>query len=81
MDTGMSLYFFRISQGRYAGASDQPYEFESREAAWTEMKAVCANLLGGISRSLKHGAEWRMELLDETKRPVFRIRLVGEALD
>ena len=64
----MSLYFFRISQGRYSGASDQPYEFESREAAWTEMTAVCSNLLGGISRSLKENAEWHMELLDEAKK-------------
>ncbi len=76
----MSLYFFRISHGRYSGASDQPYEFESREAAWTEMRAVCANLLGGISRSLKQNGEWHMELLDDAKQPVFRIRLVSESL-
>jgi len=44
------------------------------------MKAVCAILLGGISRSLKQGAERRM-VLDEAKRPVFRIRLVGETAD
>jgi len=77
----MPLYFFRISQGRYAGASDQPFELEDREAAWVEMKAVCANLLGGISRGLKLGAEWRMELLDESKKPVFCIRLLGESLE
>jgi hypothetical protein len=77
----MPLYFFRISQGRYAGAADQPYEFTDRDAAWAEMTAVCANLIGGISRSLKLGAEWHMELLDEAKKPLFRIRLVGEALD
>ena len=34
--------------------------------------------LGGISRSLKQNAEWRMELLDETRKPVFRVRLVAE---
>ncbi|HVI67444.1 MAG TPA: hypothetical protein VM910_33425 [Bradyrhizobium sp.] len=77
----MPLYYFRISHGRYCGASDQPYEFENREAAWTEMTALCANLVGGISRSLTQNAEWHMELLDETKKPVFRIRLVGESLD
>jgi hypothetical protein len=44
------------------------------------MTAVCANLIGTISRSLKQNAEWQMELLDEAKRPVFRIRLVGEVL-
>ena len=76
----MSLYFFRISQGRYSGASDHPYEFASRAAAWTEMTAVCANLLGAISRSLKQNGEWHMELLDEVKQPVFRIRLVAESL-
>jgi len=36
-------------------------------------------LLGGISRSLKPNAEWRMELLDENKEPVFRISLIGES--
>lgn len=76
----MSLYFFRISSGRYSGAADQPYEFEDRAAAWTEMTAVCSNLLGGIARSLKPNAEWRMELLDENKKPVFRISLVGETV-
>ena len=76
----MSLYFFRISQGRYSGAADQPYEFASRESAWNELTAVCADLIGGISRSLQEDAEWRMELLDEAKEPVFRIRLLAESV-
>ena len=76
----MSLYFFRISHGRYSGASDHGSEFESREAAWSEMTRVCADLVGAISRSLKQNAEWHMELLDESKKPVFRIRLVAESL-
>ncbi|MDE2377412.1 hypothetical protein [Bradyrhizobium sp.] len=76
----MSLYFFRISTGRYSGASDQPYEFEDRGAAWREMTEVCADLLGGIARGLKPNAEWRMELLDEDKNLVFRISLTGETI-
>jgi len=76
----MSMYFFRISHGRYSGASDQGSEFESPEDAWAEMTEVCANLLGGISRSLKQNSEWQMEMLDEARRPVFRIRLLGETL-
>jgi hypothetical protein len=80
MGSNMSLYFFRISHGRYSGAADQGSEFENREAAWAEMTKVCANLVGGISRSLKQNAEWHMELLDEAKKPVFRIRLVAETL-
>jgi hypothetical protein len=80
MSSTMPLYFFRISHGRFAGASDQGSEFESREAAWAEMTRVRGNLLGGISRSLKQNAEWQMELLDETRKPVFRIRLIGESV-
>ena len=76
----MPLYFFRISDGHYAGASDKGSEFASREAAWTEMTKVCGNLLGSLSRSLKQNAEWQMELLDEAKQPVFRIRLVAESV-
>jgi hypothetical protein len=78
MGSTMSLYFFRISSGRYSGASEQGAEYESREAAWAEMTKVCGNLLGGISRGLKQNAEWHMEMLDEAKKPVFRIRLVAE---
>ena len=76
----MPLYFFRISDGHYAGASDKGSEFASREAAWTEMTKVCGNLLGSLARGLKQNAEWQMELLDESKKPVFRIRLVAESV-
>jgi hypothetical protein len=76
----MSIYFFRISHGRYSGAADQGCDFESPEDAWAEMTRVCANLLAGISRSLKQDGEWQMEMLDETRKPVFRIRLLGETL-
>ncbi len=74
----MSLYVLRISHG--PGASDLPYEFTDRETAWAEMTAVCADLLGGIARGLEQGDEWRMELIDESRKPIFRIRLLGETL-
>ena len=76
----MSLYFFRITHGKYAEAAEQPYECDSREAAWREMTAVCSNLVGSISRCLKQDDHWQMELLDEAKTPIFRIRLIGESV-
>jgi hypothetical protein len=76
----MPLYFFRISTGRYSGASDQPYEFEDRATAWIEMTEVCAKMLGSIARGLKPNAEWRMELLDKDKNLIFRISLLGETV-
>ncbi|WP_461331467.1 DUF6894 family protein [Bradyrhizobium elkanii] len=64
----MAQYFFRISDGDYAGASDHATEFESRDVAWAEMTKVCGNFLGSISRNLKQNSEWHMELLDEGRK-------------
>jgi len=75
------LYSFRISHGKFSGASDSGFDLADQDAAWAEMTRVCGDLVGGISRSLKQNAEWQMELLDESKKSLFRIRLVAETLD
>ena len=77
----MPLYFFSIRNGNYSGVSDQGTDFADRDAAWKELTSVCGEMVGGISRKLKENAEWEMQLLDETRKPVFRIRLVAETLD
>jgi hypothetical protein len=76
----MPVYYFRISKGPYSGASDR-IELADHAAAWDEMSKVCGDLVGGISRNMKQNSEWRMELLDEGQKPVFRIRLVAETLE
>ncbi len=77
----MSLYFFRIRNGEYSGASEHGTELADRDAAWKELTSICAGMANGISRRLSQNSEWQMELLDETKRPVFRIRIVAESLE
>lgn len=77
---GMPLYFFRIRNGRYSGASDYGTECADRDAAWRELTTVCADMASGISRKLAENSEWHLELLDEAKQPVFRIRIVGETI-
>lgn len=77
----MPLYFFRIGNGPYSGMCDHGTELSDRNAAWKELTGVCGDMVGGISRKLQQNSEWRMELLDEAKRPVFRIRIVAESLD
>jgi len=76
----MSCYFIRASHDNSCGVSDSGSDFVDRDAAWAEMTQVCGDLVGSISRSLKQNAEWHMELLDEAKKPLFRIRLVAETL-
>jgi hypothetical protein len=77
----MSLYFFRIRNGPYSGACDHGAEFPNRDAAWDELTRVCSDLVASIARNIKPNSEWQMEFLDESKKPVFRIRLVSESMD
>jgi len=77
----MPRYFFRIRNGPYSGASDHGTECADRKAAWRELTTVCAEMASGISRKLAENSEWQLELLDESKQPVFRIRIVAETLD
>jgi hypothetical protein len=74
----MPCYYFRISHGTYAGTSDSAFDYDDDDEAWAEMTKVCGDLLGGVARALKQNSEWHMELLDETKAPLFRIRLLAE---
>jgi hypothetical protein len=81
LDHAMPLFFFRIRNGRYSGASDQGTELADRDAAWRQLSSFSADIVRGISRKLKPDSEWEMELLDESRQPVFRIRLVAESVD
>jgi|SRR5579863_4632150 uncharacterized protein DUF6894 len=76
----MPLYFFRIRNGRYSGASEHGIELADHNAAWQELTSSCADMVGGICRKLGRDTQWEMELLDELKRPVFRISLAADSL-
>jgi hypothetical protein len=75
----MPQYYFRIRNGRFTGASEHGTECADHGEAWKEMTNVCADMAGSILRKLTENSEWQLELLDETKAPVFRIRIVAES--
>jgi hypothetical protein len=76
----MPLYSFHISNGASSDAVESGFELADGTAAWTEMTKVCADLLGSASLGLKQDSEWSLELLDQAKKPLFRMRLVAESL-
>lgn len=77
----MPIFFFRVRHGEEICVSTDGAEFPDLNAAWKEMTSVCGDMIADISRKLPENAEWQMELLDESRKPVFRIRLVSETLD
>ena len=76
----MPNYYFRISSGEFSGGSDLPTVLSGLEAAWEEITRISADLLPSVSRKMKPDAEWQMELLDEAKKPLYRIRLLTETI-
>ena len=76
----MSQYFFRISNGNLAGVSESSFDLADGNAAWEEMTKVCGNMVGSLCHNLKPKGDWKMDLLDASHKPVYRIRLVAESL-
>ena len=77
----MPIFFFNVRSGEHGDVCNDGAEFPDHSAAWKEMTGVCSNMVGEVSRSLVENAEWRMELLDKSMKPVSRIRLVAETLE
>jgi hypothetical protein len=76
----MARFYFRIGSGPLCGEAECTTDLPDLNAAWDELARTAADLLPGISRKLKPDGEWRLELLDERKKTVCRIRLVAEAV-
>ena len=74
-------YYLRICDGKYSGTTGEGFGLADKDAAWAEMTQVCGDLVSGIARNLKQDSQWQMELLDEARKPMFRLRLVAETLD
>jgi hypothetical protein len=76
----MPRYTFRVVNGKYSESPDQSCRFQNDAEAWTEMRKVSADLVGGVCRALEQDSDWHIELLDETGKPLFRISVVAESL-
>ena len=74
----MALFSLHVQSAVRSAGSD-PFEIAGHEA-WSELTRVCADFIGAASRDLEQNSEWKIELLDQAQKPLFRIRLVGETL-
>jgi hypothetical protein len=77
----VTSFHLRIPDGRFSGLANHPMNLVDRDAAWDEMTLVCKDLVGSVVREIARNTEWQMELLDESKTPIYRIRVISETLD
>ncbi len=77
----MPTFFFRLKSDRYPNGADYGSDMPSRDAAWKELTRVCDDLVRDACRALEQNSAWEIELLDEGKRPIYRISVFGEAVE
>ena len=76
----MPFFFLRITSDGIASSPDHGSDVPDRQAAWTELTEVCGDLVRDACRSLEPSSVWGIELLDESKKPIYRVRVFGEAV-
>jgi hypothetical protein len=72
-------YYFQVTRGKYAGDGGL-FEANDDAGARQEMIKVCSDVVGDVCRGMKADSDWQLELLDEARKPLFKISLVAESL-
>jgi hypothetical protein len=71
---------FKFTQGRFS-KSGVIVRLPDTHADHKEAVAMFVGLIRDIAGELEAHPAWEMEVLDETGKPVFRLRLLGESLE
>ena len=58
---------------------EEGYELADRPAAWAEATAAAGEMIRDLDGKLKPGQDWRLEVTDENKNPVYVINVSGTA--
>jgi len=77
----MPMYYFRIRSDQCPTGADYGSDLPSRDEAWRELTRVCGDLTRDACHALKPNSAWRLEMLDEEKKPIYRVSVFGEAVE
>ena len=77
----MPRFLFQVQQARFPGSPTVEDVLSDSFAARKVALGMCADLAKDIVAGLIEDSEWRLDVLDESGRPVFRLRLIAESLE
>jgi hypothetical protein len=77
----MPRFIFRVQQDQFPEIPAIEDILSDSYAARKAALGLCADLAKDIVTGLTADSEWRLEVLDETGKPVFRLRLLAESLE
>ncbi|MGM4886032.1 DUF6894 family protein [Tardiphaga sp. 604_B6_N1_1] len=75
----MPKYYFDV-QGQGVPEFDEGEQFDNDQAAWHEATLVAGELFKDVDGDLTPGQSWKLEVLDERRRPLYVISVTSEKL-
>jgi Domain of unknown function (DUF6894) len=75
----MPKYFFCVRHGERASHHSDGIEFPDIGAVQLEATRSTGEILRDLNHPIETGAELRMEIFDEARKPLFTLRVITEA--
>ena len=75
----MPKYFFVVRQGDATSYHSDGIELPDSGAVQLEAIKSTGEILRDLNRPIEAGSEFRMEVADETSRPIFSLRVIAES--
>ncbi len=73
----MPRYFFNIHQDTVQ-LDDEGEELPDKHAAWKEATVTAGQILQSLDGKLKPGHDWKMEVTDEFRDPLFVLHISAQ---
>jgi hypothetical protein len=77
----MPRFIFQVQQGKFPEPPAVEDTLCNSYAARKAALGIYSDLAKDIVNRLTDDSEWRLDVLDESGKPVFRLRLLAESLD
>ncbi|NVN84643.1 MAG: hypothetical protein HXX15_01030 [Rhodopseudomonas sp.] len=77
----MPLYFFTVSNDDRVNSHSDGIDFPDLDSVWIEATKSTGELLREINHVVSPGPVLRMEVSDETRKPVLSLRVIAELHD
>ena len=74
----MPRYFFVVRHGDKASDHSDGLEFPDIGAVQLEAIKSTGEILRDLNYPIEAGSEWRMEVVDEARKPLFSLRVIAE---
>ena len=77
----MPRYFFSISDGERTTLASDGIELPDLGSVWIEATRSTGETLRDLNHAVRVGAELRMDVADEARKPLFSLRVIAETHD